>query len=137
MAKKFDVEIVTAQGHFWRGEADMVIMHTVEGEMAVMAGHIPVVAALKPSPLRIRDENGTMQIVSVGGGFMEMEGKKATFLLRSAEWPKHIDVARAAEAKRRAEERLLKADDTTDQERAEAALQRAVSRLKIAQSNRE
>ncbi len=137
MAKKFDVEIVTAQGRFWRGEADMVIMHTVEGEMAVMAGHIPVVAALKPSPLRIRDENGSMQVISVGGGFMEMEGKKATFLLRSAEWPQHIDVARAEEAKRRAEERLLKADGSTDQERAEAALQRAVSRLKIAQSNRD
>ena len=115
----------------------MVIMHTVEGEMAVMAGHIPVVAALKPSPLRIRDENGSMQVISVGGGFMEMEGKKATFLLRSAEWPQHIDVARAEEAKRRAEERLLKADGSTDQERAEAALQRAVSRLKIAQSNRD
>jgi F0F1-type ATP synthase epsilon subunit len=36
------VEIVTAQGLFWRGEADMVIMQTVEGEMAVMHGHIPL-----------------------------------------------------------------------------------------------
>ena len=61
MAKKFDVEIVTAQGLFWRGEADMVIMQTVEGEMAVMHGHIPAVAALKPSPLRIRDEEGKIK----------------------------------------------------------------------------
>lgn len=137
MAKKFDVEIVTVQGLFWRGEADMVIMQTVEGEMAVMHGHIPAVAALKPSPLRIRDEEGKIKVVFIGGGFMEMDGKKATFLLRSAEWPQSIDITRAEEAKRRAEERLAKADGSTDQERAEAALQRAITRLKIAQSNRE
>jgi len=137
MAKKFDVEIVTAQGRFWRGEADMVIMRTVEGEMAIMYGHIPAVAALKPSPLRIRDDEGKTKVVSIGGGFMEMDGKKATFLLRSAEWPQNIDVARAEQAKRRAEERMAKVDGTADQERAEAALQRAITRLKIAQSNRE
>ena len=137
MAKKFDVEIVTAQGCFWRGEADMVIMRTVEGELAIMAGHIPTVAALKPSPLRIRDEEGKTKVVSIGGGFMEMDGQKATFLLRSAEWPQNIDISRAEEAKRRAEERMAKADEATDQERAEAALQRAITRLKIAQSNRE
>ncbi len=95
------------------------------------------VAALKPSPLRIRDEEGKIKVVFIGGGFMEMDGKKATFLLRSAEWPQSIDITRAEEAKRRAEERLAKADGSTDQERAEAALQRAITRLKIAQSNRE
>lgn len=134
MAKKFNVDIVTAQGRFWQGESDMVIMVTVEGEMAIMAGHIPVVSALLPSALRIRDEDGKFMVISIGGGFAEMTGQKATFLLRSAEWPQYIDVARAEAAKKRAEERLAdKTSGLTDEKRAQAAKQRAVSRLRIAQ----
>lgn len=138
MARKFNVDIVTAQGRFWQGEADMVIMQTVEGEMAIMAGHIPVVSALLPSALRVRDDSSKFRVISIGGGFVEMSGEKATFLLRSAEWPQYIDVTRAEEAKRRAEERLAdKAAGETDQKRAEAALQRALSRLRIVRKDYE
>ena len=95
-----------------------------------MPGHAPFVFALKPGALRIRQPDGKDSHVAVGTGFLIVQKENVTVLTRSAERPEEIDKARAEKAKARAEERLQKRDDV-DVPRAQAALDRALARLKV------
>ena len=90
----------------------MVIMNTSGGQMGIMAKHVPVLASLTISELRIKHDQGTDEIAAVNGGIMQFDGETALITADSAEMPEKIDVARAEEAKQRAEEEIKKAKHT-------------------------
>ena len=98
----------------------------------VLAHHAPFVFALKPGPLRMRLPDGQDQYVAVGSGFLVVQKERTTVLARSAERPEEIDVERARRAKERAEQRLQQKSEDFEVARAEASLQRALARLKVA-----
>ena len=129
--KTFPFEILTLQKLFLREEIRFVIAPGQEGVFEVLAHHAPFVFALKPGPLRMRLPDGQDQYVAVGSGFLVVQKERTTVLARSAERPEEIDVDRARRAKERAEERLQQPD--MDLARAQAALQRALARLKVAE----
>lgn len=109
----------------------MVIVQTVDGEMGVLPGHIPLVAPLDIGPMRIKigaDERG----VAINGGFIEVTASQVIVLSESAEMAGEIDIARAESARQRALARLEKKQADIDFVRAQAALQRALIRLKVA-----
>ena len=128
---KFKVTIITPDGTVYDNDnATMVIMNTSGGQMGIMAKHVPVLASLTISELRIKHDQGTDEIAAVNGGIMQFDGETAD----SAEMPEKIDVARAEEAKQRAEEEIKKAKKAhrqNDLARAEVHLKRAVNRLKV------
>ena len=95
-----------------------------------LTGHIPTVAPLKISAVRLKN-GGHTDYVAVSGGFIEVRPDKVTVLSSSAEEANHIDIHRANEAKRRAEQRLQDKQAHVDFKRAEMALQRAVNRLNV------
>jgi len=128
--KTFQFEILTLQREFLREEARFVIAPGQEGVFEILPGHAPFVFALKPGALRIRQPDGKDSHVAVGTGFLIVQKENVTVLTRSAERPEEIDKARAEKAKARAEERLQKRDDV-DVPRAQAALDRALARLKV------
>ena len=75
----------------------------------------------------------------ISGGFCEVSNNKITFLVESAEFGKQIDVSRAMKAKERAEKRLAQAaqqSETINRTRAEAALQRALARIKASNNTK-
>ncbi|WP_232697895.1 F0F1 ATP synthase subunit epsilon [Brevibacillus daliensis] len=130
---KLTVEIVTPERVVYSGEAKMVIVRGVSGELGILPQHMPIVSPLKVAPVRILFEEGKETIIAVSGGFMEVSDNKVTILAESAELPGDIDPDRAEEAKRRAEKRLSDKTSDLDIKRAEYALQRAIMRLDVSQ----
>ena len=135
MAEKIHLEIVTPKGAVLSEDVDIVTAPGYAGEFGVLANHAPFLSTIKIGTLGYK-KDGQDEVIMVSGGFCEVSNNKITFLVESAERGADIDVDRALRAKERAEKRLAEAQrqhDTIDRIRAEAALQRALSRLKVAE----
>jgi F-type H+-transporting ATPase subunit epsilon len=132
MAKKFKTEIVTPEKVVFSEEIESLVIPAERGYLGVLAGHAPLLCTLKPGAITIRGDRGEVHF-STSGGFMEVASNKAVLLTESAEEVSTIDLQRAEEAKKRAQERLAAPAKDVDKERAAAALERAQNRLKVAQ----
>ncbi|WP_067728539.1 F0F1 ATP synthase subunit epsilon [Oceanobacillus damuensis] len=130
--KTLDVSVVTPSGPVLEGSFEFVVCKAETGELGILPGHIPLVAPLQISAVRLKNGNETKKL-AVNGGFMEVQPDKITILAQSAEKATEIDVQRAKEAKDRAERRLQAKQDTVDKTRAELALKRAMNRLDVGQ----
>jgi len=134
MARTFSVEIVTPERVLF--SSDQVVSLTVpawEGSLGVMAFHAPMVAALRIGVITVKLADGEEVRISTTGGFMEVADNKAVILCDVAELDKEIDVERAQRALERALSRLRNFQDPTiDRERARRAKERALARLKAA-----
>ena len=132
------LEVVTPSGSVVSEEVDIVTAPGVGGEFGVLANHAPFLSTIRTGTLSYKkDRNITYLMVS--GGFTEVSANKATFLVETADFGAEIDVERALRAKERAEKRLLQtqqAAENLNRARAEAALQRAVTRLRVAELTR-
>ena len=129
--KIFQVEIITPDRIFYKGEADMIEFNTEAGEIGVYKNHIPLTTVLKPGIVIIH--NGEeKKYAAVHAGFAEILGEKVTILAELAEWPDEIDVDRAEAAKERAEERIRTKAENLDLKRAEYALHKALIRIDVA-----
>ena len=127
-----NVSVVTPDGPVLEEDYDMVVCETEDGELGVLPGHIPLVAPLIISAIRLKRGNNTDRL-AVNGGFLEVQPQNITILAQSAEKPVDIDVGRAQKAKERAERRLQSKQDNIDFHRAEMALKRAMNRIDIMQ----
>ncbi len=128
---KMILEIVTPERKVYEKEVEMVVAKGVEGEVGIMANHIPFVTPLKIAPLRAKHEGGE-DVIAVNGGFMEVRKDKVVVLAETAELPEDIDTERARAALERAERRLASKDGNIDIRRAEIALAKAKNRLAVA-----
>jgi F-type H+-transporting ATPase subunit epsilon len=132
MAEKLLFEVVTPDRKLLSAEADVVVLPGVEGQFGVLANHVPFLSALDIGEMYYRDGAKT-EFLSVSGGFAEVTGKKVTIVAESAEMGREIDIERARMALERAEKRLAAAKtENIDYVRAEAALRRAMMRMKVA-----
>lgn len=123
------VSVVTPDGPVISGDFEMVSVTAENGQIGVLPGHIPLVAPLKIDSVRLKHEN-TEEVVVVNGGFLEVRPDEVSILAPSAERASDIDVARAEEARLRAE-KLLEEQEEIDKERAKLALQRAMNRIRV------
>ena len=124
------VEVVTAERSLYSGEADMIVAPGGLGQLGILPHHAALLTTLKPGTLEIR-KNGAEETLFVSGGFLEVSNNKVTVLADTAEHAENIDEARAQEARRSAEERLRDVRSNTERAEAQAALQRAMSRLRV------
>jgi F-type H+-transporting ATPase subunit epsilon len=132
MAEKLLFEVVTPDRKLLSAEADVVVLPGVEGQFGVLSGHVPFLSALDIGEMYYRDGAKT-EYLSVSGGFAEVTGKKVTIVAEAAESGREIDIERARRAMERAEKRLAMAKtENIDWVRAEAALRRAMLRMKVA-----
>lgn len=127
MDKLFFLEIITPERKFFAGDVEMVVLKTHEGQIGILKNHIPLVTTVAVGPLRIRQDGKWIKAV-VTEGFIEVTRDKTIILTDTAEWPHEIDINRALEAKRRAEERLKQ---RVEYRHSQAALARAMARLKV------
>ena len=133
---KLSVDVITAERVVYSDrEIDIVIAPGVMGELGVLPSHAPFMTALAPGELRLRTGGEETRIV-VTGGFLEVHDNEVVILAEAAERADEIDLARADEARRRAEQRLASREATVDLARVEAALRRSLARLKVAESHR-
>ena len=129
------LEVVTPSGAVVSEEVDIVTAPGVGGEFGVLANHAPFLSTIKTGTLSFKKDKVSKYLM-VTGGFTEVSNNKITFLVESAEFGNDIDVDRALRAKERAEKRLLQAQQAAEKinrVRAEAALQRALARIRTAE----
>lgn len=127
----FTVEIITPDRVFYTGTASMIEFNTVAGEIGVYPRHIPLTTVIRPGVVTIHEEGGEKK-AAVHAGFAEILPDKVSILAEIAEWGDEIDVKRAEEARKRAEERIAQKDANLDLQRAEIALKKALVRLDLA-----
>jgi len=129
------LEIITAERVVYRAEdVQEVVLPGVVGELAVLPKHAPLMTMLRPGILRVVREGGEEEELAVHGGFLEVRDDRVTVLADAAERAEEIDVERAEVARRRAQELLAqRRRDEMEFAAAQAALQRAVTRLKLAE----
>jgi F-type H+-transporting ATPase subunit epsilon len=130
VAKTFRLQIVTPEKLEFDEDVEIVVAPGIEGELGIMADHLPLITRLKIGVLKILTESEEITM-AVSEGYLEVTRERVLILAEAAELPEEINVQRALEAKRRAEERLASAEKQ-DFARAQAALERAMTRLKVA-----
>ncbi|ASU85297.1 ATP synthase F1 subunit epsilon [Nocardiopsis gilva YIM 90087] len=131
MSKKLYVEIVSPEHEVWAGEGDMVIAKTIDGEIGVQPGHVPVLALLAPgSVVRILGgrETGEVRAAAHGGYISVSDDDRVSILAETAELAEDVDVERARQALSDVESGGVGPEDTEAQARAA----RARSRLEAA-----
>ncbi len=99
-------EIATPERVVFKEEITQISVPTVEGEITVLPSHLPLVSILKPGVLELKKIDGSIEIISVSGGFVEVLHDKIIILADTAERAEEIDIARAEEARKRAEESI-------------------------------
>lgn len=134
MAQQFKLRIITPERVFYEGSAEMVVFQSVEGELGVLAGHIPLTTVIDSTVFYLKDTMDQPQkMAAVHEGFVQILPDEVTVLTESAEWPDEIDEERAKAAKMRAEKRLEEKEGNRDLDlrRAELALMRSLTRLEL------
>lgn len=126
--KSFTLRVIAPDRVFYEGEVEMVELNTSEGEMGVLAGHIPMTVIVKPGLLNIYEAEGH-KTAALHAGFVEVLPNRMTILAEIIEWPDEIDAERAQAALERARARIAESTSATDMKRAETALLRAIARI--------
>lgn len=126
-------EIVSQDRMVFEGDADIVVLPGIEGEMGILPNHAPLLTTLNFGILKVRYK-GEEQFFTIAGGVAEVQPDLITVLANAAENVNEIDLARAEESRRRAEETLAKGPppDTDSFLAMEAALRRSNLRLEAA-----
>jgi F-type H+-transporting ATPase subunit epsilon len=131
--KPFEVQILTPNGSVYNGTVTGIKLPGTEGNFEVLHNHASLMSGLEVGVISIKND-AKVDYIAVSGGFVEVNSNKVTVLAESAEPKEEIDLQRALQAKKRAEERLAaEKKNAVDQIRAELALNRAVNRIKVAQ----
>ncbi|MCR6655162.1 MAG: ATP synthase F1 subunit epsilon [Opitutus sp.] len=102
------LEIVTPEAQVYSDTIDTVVIPTVQGEIGILPGHIPLLTQIEDGELRVT-KNGQTQLLVIGGGFAEVEGDHVHILAEHAVNEDTIDEAAVEEALRRAEAQLKEA----------------------------
>lgn len=129
------LEIITAEHQVFADDVNVVVAPGIEGQLGILPHHAPLMTMLQPGELLIR-KDGEETYMAVTGGFLEVRPDKVIILADACERAEEIDIARAEEAKHRAEERLKTQQSEVEAASVEAALRRSLIRLKVAERRR-
>lgn len=132
---KIRIDIVTAERSVYSGEGDVLIAPSVEGEIAILPKHAPLLTQLQPGEIVIRSDTDETSM-SLSGGFLEVLGDRVIILADTVERADEIDVDRAEAAMRKAEERVANRESDQDLDRVLTALARSRARLRVARRRR-
>jgi F-type H+-transporting ATPase subunit epsilon len=138
MAEKntIHVDIVSAEGEIFSGEAEMFFAPGADGDLGIAPRHAPLLTLLKPGEVRVKTPDGQEQHFFVGGGALEVQPAKVTVLADTALRAHDIDEAAALAAKQRAEDALRDKSGHISQAEALAELARTTAMLKFIQKLR-
>ena len=130
MAYTFYLLMVSPQYIFFSGNAQQIVLPGLDGAYGVLPNHEPMVTAITAGVVRFQDGEGTWREAVVSDGCVEVMPERVILLAATIERPEDIDKNRALAAKRRAEERLRQKQSQQEYYQTQAALSRALARLK-------
>jgi len=124
------VDIVSAEGEIFSGEASMVVVPAVMGDIGIAPRHAPLLTTLRPGEIRVQTPAGEEQFFYVSGGAIEIQPHVVTVLADTALRAHDLDEAAALAAKQRAEEALRNRSDAMDTAKLQAELAQAAAQIK-------
>ncbi len=125
------LKIITHENIIFDEDVNEIYLRGKDGEFGILKGHEPIMSALDIGVTKIVQDNDT-KLFTTMGGILQFKDDEAILLTDAGEFGGDIDVSRAKEAKERAEARLADSSASVNAKRAEAALARAMVRLKVA-----
>lgn len=133
---KFRLEIVTPERLVYAQDVDVLTVPTVQGEISILAKHVPLVSIISPGEIKIKKDN-EIEYIAISGGFVQVIPNKVIILADTAERAEEIDMERAEQARQRAQKLMEeKQGDKISHAEAMAAFQRALIRIKVGQRKR-
>ena len=128
---KFYLKVISSNRIFYEGFCTCLIIPSVDGEKAIMAHHEEVIVAVDNGEMRMqKEEGGEWSYVVLGKGFCMVANNRVTVLADTVERPEEVDANRAKEALERAQERLRQKQSIQEYHMTQAAMARALTRLK-------
>jgi F-type H+-transporting ATPase subunit epsilon len=138
MAHTIHVDVVSAEAQIFSGEAEFVVLPGETGELGIYPRHTPLITRIRPGAVRIKVVGqAEEEFVFVAGGILEVQPNAVTVLADTAIRGGDLDEAKAAEAKRMAEEALVNKDAKIDYAQAQAELASAIAQLAAIQRLRQ
>lgn len=134
MAKSFHLEIIASNRVFYDGDCEHLVITAIDGLIGIMHGHEPLVTSLPTGELKYMTD-GKWYYVAISEGFIQVMPESSIILADSCELPEEIDIKRAEEARERAQEQLRQKQSIMEYYHTQAALNRAMNRLKISQKH--
>jgi len=132
--KTFGVEVLTPEGEVFNGEVRQVSTRTAVGEIGILANHAPLLAALKPTELRLHVGDSETKTYAQAHGWLQVYGNHVRLLVEEAIDPDDLDRSALEQQLADAEQRLSDAeDDSAAERRAEKDKDRVETFLAIAQ----
>jgi F-type H+-transporting ATPase subunit epsilon len=134
LPESIELVVVTPERQLLQETVVEVTLPGAGGQLGILPGHAPLITELGIGEMDYHRKSGDSGVLTIMSGFAEVLGDRVTLLAETAERPEEIDVSRAEEAKKRAEQRLASApsDPNIDWGRAAIALQRSLIRIQVA-----
>mgnify|MGYP000009410390 FL=1 len=131
---KFKLKIITPKGVYQEVEVNQLNLRSTGGQIGILAHHIPLATGVEISMMSYIIDNQRYEF-AVGNGFIYVNDNETKLIVDSIESKEEIDLNRAKEAKKRAEERIKNSSESTDLQRAEIALKKAINRIRVKELN--
>ncbi|TME27883.1 MAG: F0F1 ATP synthase subunit epsilon [Chloroflexi bacterium] len=130
------LEVITPERPVYEDDVDMVVAPASEGYVGILPHHAPFFTTLGPGEFKVK-KGGVEEVLAVFGGFMDVRADRVVVLTDAAEHAEEIDAGRAQEARAKAQQALAAGPlSAADEQRARAALQRALIRLRVTEGRR-
>jgi F-type H+-transporting ATPase subunit epsilon len=135
-AHTLSVEVLTPEGEVFRGDVVQVSTRTATGEIGILANHVPILAALEPTELRLHVSESEIERYAQAHGWLQVFANHALLLVEEAIPPDQLDSGRLREQMEEAEQRLSEAEEgTATHDRAEKDRERAERFLEVAETS--
>lgn len=134
MAKNFHLEIIATDRVFYKGDCEHLVITAIDGLLGILYGHEPLVTSLPTGELKYMVD-GKWYYAAITEGFIQVMPESSIILAESCELPEEIDIRLAEEEKARAEEMLKQKQSIQEYYQTQAALNRAMNRLKVSQKH--
>ena len=128
MSDKIHLKVITHEKIVFEGDIDELYVQALDGRLGILKNHVPVIVTLGVGVTKVV-QDGASQCIATSGGILQFAHNKATILTDLAEMECDIDIARAKQARERAEARLKAKEETLDISRAQMALAKAIARI--------
>ena len=128
----FHLKGLTTERSFYDDDVDRIVVRTTQGDVGILPGHVPYIAALGIGGLTII-KDGQEHVAAIAGGFVDCSKEGTVVLARTCEWANEIDINRAREAAERAKARLHQQESEHEHDIAQLKLKKAINRMRIAE----
>ncbi|MBN6710412.1 F0F1 ATP synthase subunit epsilon [Haemophilus haemoglobinophilus] len=126
----FNLIIVSAEKKIFEGAVTSIQATGIEGELGILANHIPLLTAIKPGIVKLTLEDNTEEVIYVSGGFLEVQPNVVTVLADVAIRGEELDGERILEAKRKAEQNIVSGAKDANYEMLAAKLSKELAKLR-------